>query len=320
MGNRKKFVTGATGYVGQRLVQALAKEGFTVYALSRKETDFFADLPNVHVIIGDITDEVRLPSGIETIYHCAGVIRNEEEMEQVNVQGTKYMVDLALTHDCMLVYLSSAGIVGKTDVLIIDEHTPCHPHNAYEISKYKAEQIVNDAAKKGLRTQSLRPTTVIGPNLNPKNNGFLQLARSMRGGMYRQIGDGIYNSIHIDEVVRALVMLDDKDLQNGGVYIINDPIPYKTMNVIVKALPPAVVSKTRSLPKIVACGAVIMLSFFYFLIGKPNPFRMARLKALVRPSMYSQKRLESIGFALHKDVAQHITETCEGYIREGILS
>lgn len=322
MENRKKFITGATGYVGQRLVRTLAGKGFSVYALSRRETELFADLANVQVIIGDITGDIPFPPGIETIYHCAGVIRNEEAMERVNVEGTRNIVALALQNDCALVYLSSAGIVGKTSLPIVDEQTPCHPHNAYEISKYKAEEIVTRAVKKGLRAQILRPTTIFGAGMNPKNNSFLGLVRSMRNGSYRNIGKGgMYNIIHVDEVVAALELLDNVAHESGGIYAINNPIAYGAMDMLVKNVPPPVTKKTQSIPYFVAVAATILLSVLSLILRKQNPLTFSRLRALTNKSVYSSEKLkETFSFTFEKNTAEHINETCKTYIDHGVIA
>jgi nucleoside-diphosphate-sugar epimerase len=240
-------------------------------------------------------------------------------MEETNVAGTQNIVDLAIKNDCKLVYLSSAGITGTTDAKIINEDTACGPHNAYEISKYKAEHIVLDAIKKNLRTQILRPTTIFGADMDPEKNGFLQLAKSMRNGMYKNIGNGIYNIIHIDEAVRALELLDSTDIPNGGVYIINDPISYSDMDIIVKKLPPAVRKKTHRIPYFIAYSATFFLSLLSIISNKKSPLTFSRLKALTNTSTYSQEKLKRLGFIPDKSTAEHVAETCEAYLGKGIL-
>lgn len=57
-------------------------------------------------------------------------------------------------------YLSSAGVVGKCNGNWVDENTPCNPQNAYEKSKYAAEQIVAESIL-NCSTVILRPTNVV---------------------------------------------------------------------------------------------------------------------------------------------------------------
>lgn len=318
--SKKIFVTGATGYVGRNLVDSLIKKGYQIYVLTRKESSIFSNQNNINVILGDITDPIPLPPGISTIYHCAGVIDQVSEMGRVNVQGTQNIVDIAIKNNCKFIYLSSAGIIGNTNEKILDENTKCHPHNAYELSKYRAEQIVVQAIARGLNAQILRPTTIFGYKENPKKHTFFQLAKSMRTGLYKNIGHGIYNIVHIDEVVKALEMLDQTDAQSGGAYILNNTITYKNMDILVKNLPPMIKKSTGRIPYFIAFIATIFLTIIYFILNKKNPLTFSRLRALTNKNIYSQdKIMKNLGFQNTLPVENYIRNVCEKYIREGLL-
>lgn len=316
--SKEVLITGATGYVGRHLTAAVAKSGYGAYILTQAPTPLFQDIPSVVSIIGDISDVFEIPESVETIYHCAGVIYNEKEMERVNVEGTKNIISLARKNNCKLIYLSSAGIVGKTNKRIIDEETPCHPHNPYEVSKYKAEVLVQTAIEEGLDAQILRPTTIFGPRMN--DNSFLQLVQSMRSGLYKNIGEGMYNIIHIDEVVKALQLLGAA-ITPGDVYIVNDPISYKEMDSVVKCAEPTIHKKTYRVPQPIAYMGSITLSFLSFITHKRNPLTLARLLALTNKTVYSQAKIENIlSFTKNKRTDEHITEVCAEYIRGGTRS
>lgn len=128
-----------------------------------------------------------------------------------NLQGAK----AALERGCRLIHLSSAGVVGKSKNYLIDENTICQPGNIYESSKYKAEKIVLDGIANGLRAQILRPTIIFGAGHNENQDSFLQLLKAMKRRRYRNIGKGIYNLIHVNEVVRVMRMLDSDAVQMG---------------------------------------------------------------------------------------------------------
>ncbi|MDP2788591.1 MAG: NAD-dependent epimerase/dehydratase family protein [bacterium] len=318
--NKKILVTGATGYVGQNLVTSLIKKGYIVYALTRKESSIFSNNKNVNVITGDITDHIDLPSDIKTIYHCAGIIHESKEMEKVNVLGTQNIVDLAIKNDCALIHLSSAGVVGKTEEIILDERTSCHPQNAYEISKYKAEQIVIEGIKKGLRAHILRPTSIFGNGQNSRNDSFLQLAKSMRTGLYKNIRQGIYNIVHIDEVIKAMELLDEKNIPFGDIYIINNTITYKNMDMLVKNLSPIVEKKTQQIPYFIAFITMTILSILYFMVNQKNPLTFSRLKALTNKKIYSQNKIiETISFKNNLQIEEYVRKVCIEYINLGLM-
>ena len=319
--NKKIFITGATGYVGQNLVNSLVKKGCLLYILTRNESSIFSNNKDVNIIIGDITDPIILPSDIDIIYHCAGVIYQKEEIERVNVMGTKNIVNIATQNKCKLIYLSSAGVIGKTKDNIINEDTICSPENKYEISKYKAEQIVIEAIKKGLNAHILRPTTIFGFKKNIKNDSFFKLMRAMRNDSYLNIGQGIYNIVHIDEVVKAMELLSGINIMNGSIYLINNTIPYKNMDILVKNTPPVINKKTKKLYIPIAFISTIFLTSICFLINKKNPLTFSRLKALTNKKIYSQNKiLETTLFKNTLTTEEYIKKVCKEYIEAGLLS
>ena len=122
----------------------------------------------------------------------------------------------------------------KSKSRLIDENTICKPQNVYESSKYEAEKIVLDGITNGLQAQILRPTIIFGAGRNENKDSFLQLLRAMKRRTYRNIGNGIYNLIHVNEVVRVMRMLDSDAIPNGGIYFISTPIYFRDMDRIVK--------------------------------------------------------------------------------------
>jgi len=294
---KKKFVTGATGYVGQHLVNSLIEKGHQVYVLIRKESPIFSNNKNVNIIIGDVADPINLPPDIDTIYHCAGVIWETEQMEKVNVSGTKNIVEIARRNDCQLIHLSSAGVI--------------NPHNAYEWSKYRGEKIVLDGIKIGLKAHILRPTTIFGPGKNREGNSFLELVKSMRSGAYKNIGQGIYNIVYVGEVVKAIIQLSEANIPYGGIYLVNNPIAFKDMDILVKNLPPAITKKTKTVPYPVAWLVTLVLTLISFITRRKNPLTFSRLKALTNTTAYSQNKIiEVINFKNTLPIEEYIKKVC----------
>lgn len=318
--SKKIFVTGATGYVGQNLANSLVKKGHMVYVLTRKESSIFSNNKDVNVIVGDITDAISLPENIDTIFHCAGVIYQPNEMEKVNVLGTQNIVELALKNKCKLIHLSSAGVIGNTKEITLDENTICNPQNAYEISKYKAEQIVINAIKKGLNAYIIRPSTIFGIGKNIETNSFLQLVKAMRNNSYKNINQGIYNIIHIDEVVKAMIMLDEVDIPKGGVYQLNNAITYKDMDILVKNLQPSITRKTQIIPYSLAYLATITLTILCWVTHKKSPLTFSRLRALTNTKIYSQDKIvKTLDFQNTLSIEEYIKKVCEEYISLGLI-
>lgn len=120
------LVTGVTGFVGRCTAQRLVSEGISVRGLARR----LVDLPDVTHFVGDITDaETELPAatGADVVIHCAGVMHGatREEAMQVNVDGTRIILDAALRSGCeRCIYISTVSAQSVEGYDVVDESTP----------------------------------------------------------------------------------------------------------------------------------------------------------------------------------------------------
>ena len=157
-------VTGASGTVGNKIVNRLIENGYHVKGLSRNGIQCH---PEIDLFIGSLEDKKVLESFLldaDILFHCAAELNDPETMWSVNVAGTQLLVDLIgetpIKYFC---YLSSTGVFGNTDAKWVDEDTACNPQNLYEQTKLEAEKIVIKNTQ-GIRTIILRPTNVIDEN------------------------------------------------------------------------------------------------------------------------------------------------------------
>lgn len=320
---RTVFVTGATGFVGRYLVSNLINGGFRVYVFTRDPGRYAKPDERIKIIAGDITQRIDLPDEINVVYHCAGVINKEDLMEGVNVHGTRMIADAALRCNCRLVHLSSAGVVGKTqENNNIDEYTVCRPQSLYEKTKLEAELVIKERVALGLRAQVLRPTIVFGVGRAPAKDSFLHLVATIKTGRYRNIGsgEGIYNIIHVSEVVRAMRALDNDGISNGGIYFINTPISFREFASVVGA---ATIGKMGGAPAIPYPAAYCIAVFFSALstvTGRKMPLTISRLKALTDKRTFSQEHLlNATGYRQLFSVDHYIKQVCHEYEEMGLL-
>jgi len=326
MEKRQIFLTGATGFVGRHLLANLLNDSVSVVAMTRqKEPDILKYKTanyggKLQFFKGDIRNKINLPDHITTIYHCAGVILQEEKMQEVNVEGTRRVVNAALERGCRLIHLSSAGVVGKSKNRLIDENTICKPRNVYESSKYEAEKIVLDGIAKGLQAQILRPSIIFGAGRKENQDRFLQLCRAIKRGIYRNIGNGIFNLIHINEVVRVMRMLDSDAISNGGSYFINTPIYFRDMDRIVKKETTGKFEESFNLPYGIAVLAGVVFSFLAKLSRRDMPLTLSRVRVLVGQKVYSQERLVRLfKYQPLFSVEEYIRKMYNYYSEQGML-
>lgn len=317
MKSRAVLVTGATGFIGRYVVPHLLDEGLRVLALIPEGENYtFPADKAVETVKGDITGTLQIPAEVSAIYHCAGVIKREELMETVNVRGTQNVVDAAIGHNCRLIHLSSAGVVGNTKEKVVNEETPCNPDSLYEKTKFRAEEIIGQGINRGLKAQILRPTIVFGTGRAPQDDSFLQLIRTIAAGNYRNIrgGSGIYNIVYAGEVARAMSALDDDAVPNGGAFIINTPLSFSEFAPIIYSAAGKDNIKVGNIPYAAALGAAAAFSLLSLLTGRKRSLTFSRLKALTERRTFSQDRLlnETPYRPIHS-VQEYLKKVCEEY-------
>ena len=196
-------VTGASGMIGRRIVRKLLKRGCAVRVLTRGE---YAN-PGVEVFKAGLSDEAELErfiSGANVVFHCAAELRDESRMRDVNVLGTRRIVQLVERHGVgYFCQMSSAGVIGCTTQDWIDESAPCNPQNTYEATKLEAERIAERRVA-GCTTVILRPTNVV----DESHLGELQLPVSgtLRSRLKAFVkGSECAHIVHAEDVAEAAV-------------------------------------------------------------------------------------------------------------------
>jgi len=171
---KRAIVTGATGFLGQHLVNQLMEQGWQVSALCR---DHFkaAHLPKgVQVVLGDITDPAslnKLPEGADAVFHTAASTntwsQRNAEQDRVNLEGTRNVLDMAKNKGVTRFIHTSSVVVYGTEVHEVHEDLPKTGDASwinYVRSKTLAEKMVLEATQTGpMQSVILNPTHIIGP-------------------------------------------------------------------------------------------------------------------------------------------------------------
>ena len=172
------FITGATGFLGQHLLEQLSNQGWKITALYRQQDTLTPVLErfkgaNIHWVKGNTEDihslRLAMPESVDAVFHLAantstwGLIHHRQY--QTNVLGTQNMSKVALEKRAIrFIHTSSSCVYGAHED-IIDElsemHAVDHPV-AYYRSKFLAEEAIREAIKLGLDAVILNPCPVIG--------------------------------------------------------------------------------------------------------------------------------------------------------------
>lgn len=229
------FVTGASGFIGERLCERLASEGKQPRALvrnPRKAKGLQHD--NIRLLEGDLSDPKLLRAGMEgsqAVFHLAALAGvwhpDPDAFYKINIQGTLNVLHAAHAAGVRRVVITStAGVMGATtDGREVDETTNPAPEltTEYERSKREAEQQAKEfGAKTGLEVVIVNPSRVYGPGQQSVSNSVTKMIRLYAAGKWRIIpGDGrsIGNYVFIDDVVSGHLLALEKG-RSGERYIL----------------------------------------------------------------------------------------------------
>ncbi len=241
------LVTGATGFLGARLVPALVATGWAVRATARRPRP--AWMPGVvDYRAVDLTggEDLRpLSQEITHVFHLAGAsssLSSTEEMHRSNVVATQRLVASLVGGDVQrFVHLSSTSVYGEEEQLdlpVREDVRPC-PSRGYGKAKWQAEQAVWSAAASGLSVTVLRPVSVFGPaNIKLLGSAILDVAiEHFAGRPILPVPAEVVEQrlVHIDDLVRACLHLAPRGDAAGRAFNIVFP-EYPTSHQIVELL------------------------------------------------------------------------------------
>lgn len=217
----KVLVTGATGFVGSHLVEALQHASVEVTALARSPVKAAAlTSRGVRVVSGDLHATAGLERSVrdqDVIYHVAGVVaaRDEAEFIRANRDGTRNLLTaVERTGSPRLVFVSSLAAGGPAPRgAPLTGSEPPRPVTAYGRSKLAAEQVVRGSP---LPWSIVRPPIVYGP----RDREVLKVFRLARLGLAPVFGDGDQelSAVHAADLARALIAVAATPAAVGRTY------------------------------------------------------------------------------------------------------
>lgn len=232
-------VTGAGGFIGSHLVEALLRSGRHVRAFVRYNgrgdrglleevvRKLPADaLPRLEVVFGDIRDPraVRsLVEGCTTVFHLAALIgipysyAAPHSYVETNINGTLHVLeacrDLEIPH---LVHTSTSEVYGSARCVPMDEGHPLQAQSPYAATKISADKLAQSwCISFGLPVTTVRPFNAYGPRQSLRAvlptiiaQALHKKCRVIRLGALDPVRDLTY----VEDVARAFVMVADAAL------------------------------------------------------------------------------------------------------------
>lgn len=177
----KILVTGATGFLGRRVVAELAPRHDLV-VLVRPTSDASRFPAGVGLAHGDVTDRAslaRAAGDVELILHAAALVKilaPDRDFERVNVGGLSNVLEVARSGGKRVVYVSSFMALGPTEggpAGELDERAEPRERvfiNAYERTKTRADRLARQAIAAGEPVQVVYPAVIYGPGEMTEGN------------------------------------------------------------------------------------------------------------------------------------------------------
>ena len=225
------LVTGGSGRLGRWVVEELRGDHEVVVAGLEETPPADAVRPGVRYEQADLTDAeavARVAEGAEAVVHLAAIPsptgREPEQVFANNMISTFNVVEAAIRQDARkVIYSSSGSALGFAfrfrdmgpDYMPMDEEHPLRPQDAYGLSKWLGEEILEAATRRtGIRTIVLRPTSVVGPE---------DYAERVPRMLDNAAGAGIFAYVDARDFARAVrAALEDTAIEHDRFFITAD--------------------------------------------------------------------------------------------------
>jgi UDP-glucose 4-epimerase len=290
---RRVFITGAFGFIGGSLLNAIDGQ---IRILSRIERS------NYDTVVCDFEKE-NIPKSalksIDTVFHIAGFahdMRNAGKIEnlyqRVNVNATVQLAELAVKSNVKrFVFVSSVKAGGKPDFEVCaSESDQGDPEGVYGKTKREAElRLLKIGKESGMHVSIIRPSLVYGPNV--KGNLQLMLSGIKKGWFLPLPETGNKRSmIHVDDLIRAILLVADDDRANGEIFIATDGTPHSSRDIYNAMC--SVLDK--SIPKWSVPKSLFNMASLV------NPRIKYKFDKLLGDECYSSAKLEALSFKAQK--------------------
>lgn len=323
----KVALTGATGYTGGHVLDALLARGDEVSVLARPSS-VGRVLQPVRVVEGDLGDTralALLVDGADAVVHLAAVYRTAGHTDayyrEVNVGGTARLLEAAASAGVRrFVHTSTVGVHGHVERPPADESAPIAPGDVYQATKAEAEALaLRFHRERGLPVSVVRPGAIYGP----RETRLLKLFRAIARGRYAVVGSGkaFYHPVYVDDLVEGLLLALERPEAVGEAFIVAGP-RYVSQDELAAAIAKA--SGGSVLPFHVPAAPLRLLAALVEAVcvplGLEPPLHRRRVDFWVKSRAFSiEKARRLLGYTPRVDLEQGIARTLASYREAGWL-
>lgn len=229
--NKTIAITGASGFIGKRLVSDILREGiYEIRVLSRdKQRDVGEERfgQGVEIFEGDLGDPDSLSGFLVPGCTVINLVYLWNAGEELNLNCTyNFLAACKAAKVARLIHCSTAAVAGRAPNDLIDEKTKCLPVCDYGTTKLQIERDIIDFAKEHFDAVILRPTSVFGIGGEPLKKLAADICSGNRWKNYLKsclFGRRRMNLVPVANVAAAIIFLSRYAGCFGGeIFIVSD--------------------------------------------------------------------------------------------------
>jgi len=316
----KIFITGASGFLGKRIVKKLNEAGHDLSGIARSESSEKVlteiGVSPVSGSLSDISNWSPELSGIDAVVHCAAPVefwgpwtKFENEIFTPTVELLEASEKAGVKR---FVYISSESVLqDKKDLVDADENEPYpkSPNSYYGRAKMMSEKAIC-SFEGNIKSTILRPPFIWGKDM-PGLESILDKVRS-KDFMWVDHGVALIETVHVDNVAHAVALSLNHETETG-IYFVTDDRPQTIHQFLTKlANTKNMKLPEKNIPKgLAAVAAGIMEGiwklfriktgppfsrFEYSFVGMPRSFDISKIKADLKyaPIVNEEEGLKSM--------------------------
>ncbi len=321
----RALVTGASGFIGARLIPALQAEGWEVRAYVHRTP--LAPASGVFSFSGDIQDERALVAAmgdVDAVFHLAAAVgsavTDRRAFQAVNAGGTRAVLRAARAARVgRVVHCSSIGVLGAVrDGETAAEDYPPAPRTLYDRTKLAAEEAARAAAAAGLGVVILRPGWVYGPG-DRRTFKFFRAVCRRRAALIAG-ARGRQTPVYIDDLVSGVLLAAAKGRPGAIYHLAGDQVLTAEEMTRMAAAACGVAPPRLRLRLELARPAALVLEKAFALAGREAPFNRGKLAFFSdSKAMSSQRARTELGFAPRTDFRSGVRRAIAWYRENGWL-
>lgn len=329
----KILITGATGFIGLKLVDELIKQGHSIVALCRDKVKAERLLPRgCSIFIGDITDKASLNGccdGIDMVYQLVAQVGNDlpseaamEKFRTVNVDGLQNIVEEAKRAGVKrFVSVSSIAAMGIVETSPISGKSECSPYLPYQITKREGELLcLKEYEENSFPVIIVRPAKVYG--VGEREYTFMQIVKTCKKGFFPKVGrkDAMVSHCYIDDLITNLVLLTNKG-EIGQTYIFASESSigfYESVRLIANELNLKV--RFIPIPRWLMASMAYVIEILFNMLGKKPPVTRRNVIAATTDRIYDfSTNKKDLGFVSSVTMEEGIRRVIGYYKQEGLI-